>query len=131
MSIRNDGGPLRLKISTIWFMFICCWKQYWIEYSVYLQCVNLSGTYCHKTGTRTPSFNTPWEPTIYLLYILSCLKPCKLLPQPCNPLNISFSTLWFCFMAKNILHSGFFIRPSSFGDPTLPRFIELLHFNFW
>ena len=30
-----------------------------------LQALNLSGTYRHKTGTRTPSCTTPRELTIY------------------------------------------------------------------
>ena len=30
-----------------------------------LQALYLSGTYCHKTGTRPPCCNTPREPTIH------------------------------------------------------------------
>ena len=30
-----------------------------------LQALYLSGTYCHKTGTRPPSCNMPRGPTIY------------------------------------------------------------------
>ena len=42
----------------------------------------LNGTYCHKTGTKTPSYNTTRQPTVYLcvktssflfLFILSLL----------------------------------------------------------
>ena len=30
-----------------------------------LQALFISGTYCHRTGTRSPSCNTPQEPTIH------------------------------------------------------------------
>ena len=32
-----------------------------------LQALHFSGTYCHKTGTRPPSCQTPRQPTIYVL----------------------------------------------------------------
>ena len=31
----------------------------------------LSGTYCHKTGTRPPSCATPPQPTIYLIMFVN------------------------------------------------------------
>ena len=30
-----------------------------------LQALHLNGTYCHKTGIRPPSCQTPRQPTIY------------------------------------------------------------------
>ena len=32
-----------------------------------LEALYLSGTYCHKTGTRPPSCQAPRQPTIYTL----------------------------------------------------------------
>ena len=34
----------------------------------------VSGTYCHKTGTRPPSFQTPRQLTIYAMHVLKSEK---------------------------------------------------------
>ena len=37
-----------------------------------LLALNLSGTYCHKTGTRPPSCQAPQQPTIYAMASITC-----------------------------------------------------------
>ena len=51
----------------------------------------LSETYCHMTGTRPPSCNTPREPTIYILLLFGMVifgSDSKARAFYINPMNI-------------------------------------------
>ena len=47
----------------------------------------LSGTYCHKTGTRPPSCGTPQQPTIYEGAVLIHI-------QICDEKSLSLAGIW-------------------------------------
>ena len=56
-----------------------------------LQALNLSGTYCHKTGTRPPNCNTPRELTIFILLLSGIVilgSDSKARAFYINPMNI-------------------------------------------
>ena len=89
--VLKDWFQLRSIQSSVWFVSLYslnssreyrrAWSHKRLQRSVQReQRINLSGTYCHKTGTRPPSFTTPWEPTIYALphvqYSISFLIRC-------------------------------------------------------
>ena len=44
---------------------VLCMCTYHRVIFIYIQKLQFSGTYCHKTGTRPPSCQTPRQPTIY------------------------------------------------------------------
>ena len=46
-----------------------------------LQALYLSGTYCHKTGTRPPSCGTPWQPIIAVLFLFLSKLPICFFPD--------------------------------------------------
>ena len=58
-----------------------------------LQALNLSRTYCHKNGTRTPRCVTPWQLTIYSV----------------NSALWSFSVLRFSLMVNSSVIKFFFV----------------------
>ena len=77
--LAPHGGNNPYQPFFIWQLFIILWQPVVISVTVFsnlkkltndlktdLQALYLSGSYCHKTGIRSPSCNTPRDPTIYL-----------------------------------------------------------------
>ena len=64
----------------------------------------LSGTYCHKTGTRPPSCVTPWQPTIYY-YIFKYWCVCIEIKKDKKGFSLK-TFLWINFVARTFVFAG-------------------------